>query len=90
MLSHREGAVRRAGTGRGGAEATRGQALQTGATVGSDKGAASTGSGLTPVVNGTADTAWSPGGQWCSTGSPGAEETSLIGGPRYSNFLTRK
>jgi hypothetical protein len=41
----------------------RGQALRTGAMVSSDRGAASTGPGLTPVVNGTADAAWPPGGQ---------------------------
>jgi hypothetical protein len=68
----------------------RGQALQTGATVSLDRGAASTGPGLTPMVNGTVDAAWPLGGQRCPTGGPGAKETSLTGGPHCSNFPTRK
>jgi hypothetical protein len=68
----------------------RGQALRTGAAESSDRGAASTGPGLTPVVNSTADAAWPPGGQRRPTGGPGAEETSLTGGPHCSNFPTRK
>jgi hypothetical protein len=66
----------------------RGQALRTGATESSDRGAASTGPGLTPVVNSTADAAWPPGGQRRLTGDPSTEETSLTGGPRCSNFQT--
>jgi hypothetical protein len=66
----------------------RGQALRTGATVSSDRGAASMGPGLKPVVNGTAEAAWPLGGQRRPTGGPSAEETSLTGGPHCSNVPT--
>jgi hypothetical protein len=59
-------------------------------TVSSDRGAASTGPGHTHKVNGAASAAWPPGGQRRPTGGPGAEETSLTGGPSCSNFLTLK
>jgi hypothetical protein len=85
-----EGAVRRASIGRGEAEVARGQTLQTDTTVSSDRGAASTGPGLSPVVNGAVNAVWPPGGQRRPTGDPSAEETSLTGGPRCSNFLTQK